>query len=108
MTRWLATAGALVALALVSRPAGAGAVERGSAATMQTGSIEVSAAKRVKRSNVQMTVRPYRYKKRQYVNPHPSDLVTYSRPYFVPGPPKHAEGFKRNGFGTGAYGFGYN
>lgn len=107
MTKWLATAAALAAIALASLPGAATAAERTGAQSMQSGAIEVSAAKRYKRTKVRMTVRPYRAK-RYYVYPHPSDLVTYSRPYFVPGPPKHAAGFRRNGFGTSAYGFGYN
>ena len=78
--------------------------------------LEVSAARRHRhygRSSgvsTRFTVRPaYRYGWRHYppYGPHPSDLATDSRPYFVPGAPKFAPGFRHNGFGTEAYGFGY-
>ena len=78
--------------------------------------LEVSAARRHRyhrwhsRSSTRFTVRPaYRYgwRYRPPYGPHPSDLASDSRPYFVPGAPKFAPGFRHNGFGTEAYGFGY-
>ena len=105
MSKWLVASATLAIAALLSISGEASAAERKHAAAMQAGSIDVSAAKR-QRSQARVTVRP-RYK-RYYAYPHPTDLVTYSRPYFVPGPPKHATGFRRDGIGTGAYGFGYN
>ena len=79
--------------------------------------LEVSAARRHHRhrwqghsSATRFTVRPaYRYGWRYHppYGPHPSDLASDSRPYFVPGAPKFAPGFRHNGFGTEAYGFGY-
>ena len=74
--------------------------------------LEVSAARRHRhgRSSTRFTVRPaYRYGWRYHppYGPHPSDLASDSRPYFVPGALKFAPGFRHNGFGTEAYGFGY-
>jgi hypothetical protein len=79
--------------------------------------LEVSAARRHRhrhhwlgRSSTRVTVRPgHRYGWRYHppYGPHPSDLASDSRPYFVPGAPKFAPGFRHNGFGTEAYGFGY-
>ena len=79
--------------------------------------LEVSAARRYRHhhwrgrsASTRFTVRPsYRYGWRHYppYGPHPSDLASNSRPYFVPGAPKFAPGFRHNGFGTEAYGFGY-
>lgn len=78
--------------------------------------LEVSAARRHRdhrrgrTASSQFTVRPaYRYGWRHAppYGPHPSDLASDSRPYFVPGAPKFAPGFRHNGFGTEAYGFGY-
>jgi hypothetical protein len=62
------------------------------------------------RDSARITVRPaYRYGWRHVppYGPHPSDLASDSHPYFVPGAPKFAPGFRHNGFGTEAYGFGY-
>ena len=77
-------------------------------------SLEVSAARRHRyhqsRSSTRVTVRPaHRYGWRYHppYGPHPSDLASNSHPYFVPGAPKFAPGFRHDGFGTGAYGFGY-
>jgi len=77
-------------------------------------SLEVSAARRRRyhqsRSSTRVTVRPaHRYGWRYHppYGPHPSDLASNSHPYFVPGAPKFAPGFRHDGFGTGAYGFGY-
>ena len=77
--------------------------------------LEASAARRHHhwrghRVSTRLTVRPaYRYGWGHYppYGPHPSDLASDSRPYFVPGAPKFAPGFRHNGFGTEAYGFGY-
>ena len=78
--------------------------------------LEVSAARRQRDhqrsrgASTRFTVRPaYRYGWRHVppYGPHPSDLASDSRPYFVPGAPKFAPGFRHNGFGTEAYGFGY-
>lgn len=77
--------------------------------------LEMSAARRHRhhwrgRSSTHFTVRPaYRYgwRYRPPYGPHPSDLASYSRPYFVPGAPKFTPSFRHNGFGTEAYGFGY-
>jgi len=76
--------------------------------------LEVSAARRHRyhqsRSSTRVTVRPaHRYGWRYHppYGPHPSDLASNSHPYFVPGAPKFAPGFRHDGFGTGAYGFGY-
>ena len=78
--------------------------------------LEVSAARRHRHqwrgrgASTRLIVRPgYRYGWRHDppYGPHPSDLASHSRPYFVPGAPKFAPGFRHNGFGTEAYGFGY-
>ena len=80
-------------------------------------SLEVSAARRhryhqsqSRSASTRVTVRPaHRYGWRYHppYGPHPSDLASNSHPYFVPGAPKFAPGFRHDGFGTGAYGFGY-
>jgi hypothetical protein len=83
----------------------------------EAGQLEVSAARRHRhhhhwsrhRGTTRFTVRPYRYAWRHHppYGPHPSDLASQSHPYFVPGPPKFSYGLRHDGFGTGAYGFGY-
>jgi hypothetical protein len=99
MSKWVAIAAAFTVTVLIAMPDWAGAAERKAAGLRQTEDVEVSAARRHRR--VKVTVRRY------YYYPHPSDLYSYTRPYFVPGPPKHAAGFRRDGFGLGAYGYGY-
>jgi hypothetical protein len=79
--------------------------------------LEVSAARRhryhqsrSRSASTRFTVRPahrYGWRYRPPYGPHPSDLASNSHPYFVPGAPKFAPGFRHNGFGTEAYGFGY-
>jgi hypothetical protein len=79
--------------------------------------LEVGAARRHRphhwrgrSTSTRFTVRPaYRYgwRERPPYGPHPSDLASDSRPYFVPGAPKFSYGLRHDGFGTGAYGFGY-
>ena len=111
MSKWLATSAALAVMALIAIPDGAAAAEPNAAGIGQSGDIEVSAARRHRRSQTRVTVRPdYRYRWRYHAqyHPHPFDLYSRSRPFFVPGPPKGAMHLRRDGMGTGAYGFGYN
>ena len=106
---------ALLALSSLGHAAQAAGNARLSVTNADT--LEVSAARRHRHhrwhsrgASTRFTVRPvYRYgwRYRPPYGPHPSDLASDSRPYFVPGAPKFAPGFRHNGFGTEAYDFGY-
>lgn len=111
---------AVVVAALLALPTLGHAAQiagRANSGVKNADTLEVSAARRhryhrssVHGTSTRVTVRPaHRYGWRYHppYGPHPSDLASDSRPYFVPGAPKFAPGFRHNGFGTEAYGFGY-
>ena len=120
MSRMLATCAALAIAAIVALPAPAGAAERNAAGAKRADLTDISAARRLHRRPVRLTVRPhwrgpdrgrYYFAERSgrrypaWYRPHPYDLYAQSRPYFVPGGPP--VGNAPFGAGTGAYGFGY-